>query len=684
MKLSNKKKLIFGSIIGILLGTLIGGTYAFFVFQQTGANQQLITGDIYMRYTESNEVVMENMFPSSGPVEGQYIEFDITGKNTSNKTIYYEILLNHGSDITGKTRIGDQFLRFKLVEVTNNVEGSDLLGATSFNPINGNRIYVSTIGTTNVEISKKYRLYVWIDSGVTIYQGDDLTSSDGDYSASEWNSLFGSIRVDVTGDFTEKRYDGQPIGIGDPLYMKVRESLTAYNSDTDEDNVTFISGCSDEETIDGTTCTANNKIDFNFVWYSGKLWRIVSIDSNGGMKLITENPITVIYWGSNTTYDGSWVQEWLNEDFKDTLKNTSTVIDSTKKWNATETTATTKQAETTMVTGDVGLLNAYESTESYKMANNTYGKGYLNIKQWWWLITPSSSSGVRHVHHGGNLYSSGLSGEANSVRPSINLSSGVKFAGGNGSRNNPYRIGEDISAPETNAVVSSRVSGEYVTFKNELYRIVDINTTSNTTKIVKADYLTDNSTLLTKYFASSAYFGKAENTQTDDYWDYYLNNTWLTSSDLNMLAEGTYYLGEYGSTGISYKATICDREIEGNLNKRINSSNAANRCTRITDTGDGTKVYTGYAGLLRVGEMFSSQLKTMQSSYQYMWLITPYGSFLVRNVYGNGYLSYDNPSSNVRAVRPSVNLKSGVYITNASTGDGTEAHPWTIAAPSQP
>ena len=481
---NNKRKIILGSIIGVLIGTLISVSYAFFTFSKTSNNNsQLVVGDIYMRYKESTTTInIQDMMPRSTK-PSEYFEFTVEGKNTyTEKDIIYDVNITYGdNDTNGKVRIRDEFLRFTLEADLADGEGMhEIISNKKYSDFsNGLRMWVYQINKNTTEkVTHTYRLYVWIDSSIKIGNNDQ------DYTTSEWNNLFASVKVNVTGDFSDKRYEGEPPRVGDKLSEAILEHITEDNSDTDSDNVIYISGCGDEQTIDGTTCTEANKIDFNFVWYSGKLWRIVAIYQDGTMKLVTENPITAIYWGSDTTYNGSWVYQWLNEDFNDTLVNKDKTIDTSKQWNATETDQTTKPAETTMVGGNVGLLNAYEYTESYKKANNTYGKGYLNIKQMWWLITPYNSSVVRYVSNYDNLITNSPSSDVYAVRPSIYLSSSITFAGGEGTRNNPYKIGEDISAPTTNAKISSRVSGEYVTFKNELFRIVGKE--GETTKIVKA------------------------------------------------------------------------------------------------------------------------------------------------------------------------------------------------------
>ena len=462
----------------------------------------------------------------------------------------------------------------------------------------------------------------------------------------------------------------------------VKMNLTTTNNTPDnyvlEDGIYYISGC--KEDGDTSVCNEKNTIDFNYVWYSGKLWRITAIYPDGRMKIITENPITAIAWGSNTTYEGSWMYQWLNEDFKDTLYNYQNIIDENATWNATMTSSTTKPAETTMVTAPIGSLNTYEYVKSYAKlgiynVSSAYGNGYLNIGYYWCLITPYSGSNVRSVIPNGDLNGISPSSGTDGVRPSINLKSGIVLSSGEGTKSNPYKIsGDKEEATANTTLLNTRSSGEYVAFKDELYRIVGVE--DGTTKIVKADYIRDESNnVLNKYFASSVTFGKSTNTASDNYWDYYLNNTWLKdkfeidSSDEQpedtydtMISQGIYYLGEYGS-GVSYKNTIC---------KTSNTIDTVIACEKIDDTN---KIYTGYVGVLRVGEMFSSQLGSGYATSSYMWLITPYSSSSVRYVYDYGSLNNSSPASYTYGVRPSINLKSTIVILG---GDGTLEHPFEI------
>ena len=68
---SNLKKIILGSFLGILIGSILGTTYAMFTYNSLSTNNKLIAGDIYMRYKENNQLFLENVMPMN--MNGYYV-----------------------------------------------------------------------------------------------------------------------------------------------------------------------------------------------------------------------------------------------------------------------------------------------------------------------------------------------------------------------------------------------------------------------------------------------------------------------------------------------------------------------------------------------------------------------------------------------------------------------------------
>ena len=509
---------------------------------------------------------------------------------------------------------------------------------------NGNTYQTPSILSSNDNIIYSgYNLAV--DASVTIYLKVWIDENAGNNAINK--TYYGSIQVDL--------YQKADV----PFSEQIKADIVANNTGScetyiEEDGITYISGTKD--------C-----IDFNYVWYSGKLWRITAIYPDGTMKMITDDVITTIDYGSDVNFytndsNSSYIYQWLNEDFLSTIVNSENIIVTDASWNATNSNASsssevsTKLPETTMVTAPVGLLNSYEYYKSYQ--NTSSRNGYLNIGYWWWLLNPYSSSSVWYVRSNGDADDNNPSSHSYGARPSVNLQSGITINGGTGTSDDPYTISGDkgtVTAGTT--LLNSRVSGEYVNFDGELYRIVGIE--NNTTKLNKMDYVRDESdAVIEKSFSSSETYGNGD---SDTYWDYYLNNTWynsITQNYKNMLVEGTYYLG---TTGSSYKRAIC-----ATASNTVTTANCAKT----------TSIWTGYVGLPRYGEMFASQQGNGWSSSEYMWLITPFSSSIVWRVSNNGYADSDFPSSSSNGARPSINLSSAVKITG---GTGLKNDPFEIS-----
>ena len=281
------------------------------------------------------------------------------------------------------------------------------------------------------------------------------------------------------------------------------------------------------------------------------------------------------------------------------------------------------------------------------------------------------SSNVWNVNNNGNGNNNTPSSNTNGGRPVVNLKSGVQLEGGSGTASNPYRIKGDKEETVVNTTfLNTRTSGEYVNFDEELYRIVGVE--NETTKLVKADYVKDGTTILTKKFASSVTFGSSIETGSDDYWDYYLNNTWLKSVDStydetegtsSVLAKGTYYIKSF--TGGNYKGTACTT---------VSNTTTIEGCDKT-----GIATWTGFVGLPRYGEMFASQTRDYTyNNAEILWLITTDGFLNVFGVDNGGNTSNVGPSY-TRGGLPTIHLKDTIVI---KSGSGTKQDPFVVGLPS--
>ena len=604
---NNKKIIIIGIVIIVLL--LLGIAFAYLTTTLHGEKEYLVrAGSLGLRLEEGNELTLESQIPLEDK-DGMALDgFNFSLVNEGNIETDYTIYLDDIPLDEGETRMPDSAIRYSLTR--NDVVGdADNLSNMGVNP---NRV-VDT-GSIAVDETINYTLRIWIDYDATTEEASGKTFK-------------GKLRVVAT----------QPVG--EKVSEVVLENLGDNGSTYDDDIDTFITG------------TDPN----NYIWYSGKLWRAVSVNNEEKTtKLVTQWNISAITYSSGSTaFEGSYMEDWLNDTsvdgFLGNLRDYENFIVTDAKWNATLTTSSSKPEETTMVTDAVGLLNYYEYVTSYRGANSS--TGYLNNGLVWWTLTPYSSSYVRNVNNYGYAYDSRTPSNAFGVRPSINLKSSVRIVDGDGTVDNPYRLNGDNDTNLSGTSLSSRYSGEYIRFGNEennLYRIVS-HENGEGTKIVSAELLKSAGTFVTMNFGSNTTFSSSNTIGAFLNGDYLAN--YVDSSYSSMIEDSTtWYLGTVGS-GTSYKLA------------------------KYTDTN-----MSGYAttteakiGLLRFGELMSGQFDGYGNN-TYYWTLTPYSASRVRRVYDYGYADDCNPSD-ANGVRPSLNLKSNVQILN---GDGTLNSPFEI------
>ena len=194
------RKIILVITIIVILFVIMGTTYALFSYIKVfNKNQVAITGDIYMKYLTGNQINITNCVPMSKEealaTNDNFFNFQIVGKNTSNKDIYYGISLVNDLELTGKTRIKPENINVYLKS-----DDQVLLDGVRYKSFDDTKIWVDTIpANTNSEITKNYSLKIWIDENILISD----TEANADYTTDEWANSYVSLKVNVDGKLDE-------------------------------------------------------------------------------------------------------------------------------------------------------------------------------------------------------------------------------------------------------------------------------------------------------------------------------------------------------------------------------------------------------------------------------------------------------------------------------------------------
>ena len=270
----------------------------------------------------------------------------------------------------------------------------------------------------------------------------------------------------------------------------------------------------------------------NYVMYSNLLWRIVKVNKDHSILLISEQPITSLAYGADEVkYDESPIIQWLNDgdsqysgvlekklnDVSNYLVKTSVCVDEVDD---------VKKISCDKVNKDyyLGLL----SVEDYiKTGAN---KSFIHGKSLSYLANQNKEHEIWYIGEDGSLNES-LGDDIIGIRPTITLKSTVQLVSGDGTEKDPYVI-ED----------KHDYFGGYVKLDQDMWRIYDFDDT--TVKLVLMDYLKDKDGNVKYKYSNSTY---RHNDTIYGSLAYYLNHTYYNSlSYKNLILNGYYYNGYYG------------------------------------------------------------------------------------------------------------------------------------------
>jgi len=441
-----------------------------------------------------------------------------------------------------------------------------------------------------------------LNSKYTKLIGENLDVNRLDVNVKGSKPTNGYVTIDVSGrvksadlcinDYTVT-YDGKIATIGSKCdESKKKEEVTKDNTILYRAKTLVY----ENETCktDGTTyeymggCYIKGASSSNYIWYNGFMWRIMGINSDNTVRLITDENVTSISYGTTNTAESyatnvDYIHNWLNTYFLGHLNSTKSII---KEGNyfCSETIGTVLTDDIVRTTCSSGKeVKASVGLISYdEFYLSGLSSSYLNIGQAFWTITPNNISRTWYISYSGNPDNNSVA-TTNGVRPVINVDATSIITEGNGTSASYYVLVEDKTINKKGTISSLVTSGEYVSLEGKTYRVVSKD--NNGVKLILDEYYTDASgNVVTTSFGSNSTF------TTESGIGATLNNDvliWLGLSGSNKIKDAIWNQGTTMSSGYTYK-------------------------TPLTET-DGTGI-TANVGLIRVGEMLSGQSSTMLTS----------------------------------------------------------------------
>lgn len=272
--------------------------------------------------------------------------------------------------------------------------------------------------------------------------------------------------------------------------------------------------------------------DNNYLEYSNILWRIIKITENNEIIAISENSLTSLAYGKNTTYKDSYINKWLNatdEAYTGILENVLADKDTflTKTKTCHDQIDTIDNSECQNITNDT-YLSLLTTSDFANIGKDSY----LNNGEYFYLANTNSNNYVWYLTNDGKI-STSTGQDIIGVRPIITLKSNLKYRDGNGQIDNPYLIEDERS-----------LFGSYVKLDDTMWRIYQVNDTE--VRLMLNDYLTVKDKQFTyKYSNTNSYHNDTKSGSLA----YYLNNNFLkTLSYQDKIKEVSWSNGYYGSS----------------------------------------------------------------------------------------------------------------------------------------
>lgn len=367
-------------------------------------------------------------------------------------------------------------------------------------------------------------------------------------------------------------------------------------------------------------------VDNNYVQYKGYLWRILRINKDNSVSLITEDTVTSLaYSGSLKNY----ILAWLNIS----KENNTGIFEKSLEEN--------KNLKSTRICFDtfkeIEGASCFEYEDNYKiglLGIDDYIKAganesYLNNGKNFWSSNSYDSTHAWYIAEDG-LVSNEDYANKYGIRPIITLSGDTKVLNGDGTSENPYILEKhDITNLNDSYV------GEYLTFNNTLWRIVAKDT--NKIKIVSTECLKDNNDKCLNMNFSN--YSNTIDLDDDESLLYYLNNDYYNNiKDKKYIVSGKFYTGSYSLVSNNYRDAL-------------------------------NKTHTLKVGLLSLADLFAYDLENT-----FLINTSPDNEMSIYSV-NDKHTLYENMITEKLNIRPSLYLTSNIKITD---GNGSYLSPYEL------
>ena len=463
--MQRKKKILLGVTGGLLVLCLVLASFALWTQNFTQAGVNVNTFDCFdIQYVEDSDAINSlNSYPMTDEVGLNTKPYTVIMTNNCPYTVSYVVKLNKMSTTTllsSLVRVAINDVPFSLA--TKQKTSTSISGA--------NEAWVVNAGILPGNASKNIETKIWLEENTELENAKNKTF---DFKISieaqtgGGNYLAGRILSDNELKTTTPDFDVAPTDVTSGLYQM--------------------------EDDDGTSYYFRGSIDNNYVSFAGLLWRIVRINGDGSIRMISEDSVGesafnttgrghqyVGYTYNNThnctnanpcngsegtaTTMKTYLDNWYNTNLKsyedkiataDYCNDTSYRLGGDWRYYGAYDRINDDPITPSLACNDIsvnyggkyklkiGLLTADEMVLAGYTRTSSITNSYLEKSSWWWSFSPYSSlTNIANVFGARSNLGNGNASGSGGVSPVINLKADTLITSGNGTVSNPYVVSD--------------------------------------------------------------------------------------------------------------------------------------------------------------------------------------------------------------------------------------------------
>ena len=380
------------------------------------------------------------------------------------------------------------------------------------------------------------------------------------------------------------------------------------------------------------------KVENNYLQFSGMLFRIINVNEDGTVRLISDDITNNLRYVGDK-YQDSNIDKWLTNVFLPSIESSKYLVDSNYCVGDISSVSDYSNSCSEIYKGKVGLLSVtdYQNTvvDSFSSVNykNYYNFTFANRVNKEPVLMDNFRNMVTN-------YSSTLV----PIKPVITIKANMYITSGTGEKTSPYKL-TDYDYGVEHDKINSRIIGEYFNYSGITFRIIGHD--GKNIKAISAEPLMNNTTNDPLEVSIENINNYSFNVKDENNPGYILNNQYIDYINENSIITSTYKLLTNSSN------TTYDKFKSENIKTKLMLSST-------------TDLFSG------VDSKMSNNIKKIQLYADK----TENSNYIIMTNVSNG-LSYELPTSSYNnfAVRVVTLLDGNLKI---KTGNGTFNNPYIL------